>query len=117
TPSYLDFPLVLLTTKGARSGKLHTHPVGGFEQGDGTWLVVASKSGASTHPSWFINLAKHPDEVWLEVGNRKLKVVPALLEGKDREEALARIAAISPRYGEYQQKTDRKIPIIRLQPA
>ena len=113
-PKYLDFPLVLLTTKGARTGREITHPVGGFEQQDGTWLVVASKSGAPTHPRWFINLAKHPDDVWLEIGFRKLKVVPTLLKGKEREEGLARIAAISPRYGEYQKKTDREIPIVRL---
>src|SRR6516225_3435520 len=56
-PRFLDFPLVLLTTVGARSGREFTHPVGGFEQEDGTWLVVASKSGASTHPHWFVNLA------------------------------------------------------------
>ena len=116
-PKMLDFPLVLLTTKGARSGQEHTHPLGGFEQQDGTWLVVASKSGAPTHPRWFINLAKLPDDVWLEVGNRKLKVIPTLLKGQEREQALARVAAISPRYGEYQKKTDREIPIIRLRPA
>ena len=113
-PRYLDFPVVLLTTVGARSGKEFTHPVGGFEQADRTWLVVASKSGAATHPNWFINLAKHPDNVWLEVGNRKLKVVPVLLKGKQREDALAHVAAISPRYAEYQKKTDREIPIVRL---
>jgi deazaflavin-dependent oxidoreductase (nitroreductase family) len=84
------------------------------EQEDGTWLVVGSKSGASTHPAWFINLAKNPDNVWLEVGNRKLKVLPSLLKGKERAAALARIAAISPRYAEYQNKTDREIPIVCL---
>lgn len=113
-PKFLDFPLVLLTTVGARSGKEFTHPLGGFEQEDGTWLVVASKSGASTHPAWFINLAKNPENVWLEVGNRKLRVRPSLLKGKEREAALARIAAVSPRYGKYQNKTDREIPIVCL---
>jgi len=116
-PKFLDFPLVLLTTVGARTGRQVTHPLGGFEQEDGSWLVVASKSGASTHPHWFINLAKHPDNVWLEVGNRKLKVRPALLKGAEREAALARIAAIAPRYAEYQRKTDRQIPIVRLTAA
>lgn len=113
-PKFLDFPLVLLTTVGARTGREFTHPLGGFEQEDGTWLVVASKSGASTHPAWFINLSKSPDNVWLEVGNRKLKVRPTLLNGKEREAALARVAAISPRYAEYQSKTDREIPIVSL---
>lgn len=113
-PKFMDFPLVLLTTVGARTGREVTHPLGGFEQEDGSWLVVASNSGASTYPRWFINLAKHPDNVWLEVGNRKLKVRPALLKGAEREAALTRIAAISPRYAEYQKKTDRQIPIVSL---
>ena len=113
-PKFLDFPLVLLTTVGARTGREFTHPLGGFEQEDGTWLVVASNSGASTHPGWFFNLCKGPDSVWLEVANRKLKVRPTLLKGKEREAALARVAAISPRYAEYQRKTDREIPIVSL---
>lgn len=116
-PKFLDFPLVLLTTVGARSGREFTHPVGGFEQGDGTWLVVASKGGAATHPHWFINLARHPDQVWLEIGTRRVKMTPALLKGQERDAALARISAISPRYGQYQGKTDREIPIVRLRAA
>ena len=79
--------------------------------------MVASKGGAPTHPAWFINLAKSPDKIWLEIGNRKLRVVADSLKGKEREEALARIAAIAPRYAGYQKKTDREIPIIRLTPA
>jgi len=113
-PKFLDFPLVLLThRRGSHGPRVHA-PARGFEQEDGTWLVVASKSGASTHPGWLFNLCKGPDNVWLEVGNRKLKVRPTLLKGKEREAALARVAAISPRYAEYQSKTDREIPIVSL---
>ena len=115
-PKFMDFPAVVLTTKGARTGNEHSHVLGGFPDGQDAWLVVASKGGAPTHPHWFVNLAKHPEHVWLEVGKRKLRVRPVLLEGKEREGALARIAAVSPRYGEYQKKTDREIPIIRLTP-
>jgi len=113
----MGFPTVLLTTVGARSGSERTHVLGGFADGDEAWLVMASKGGAPTHPAWFINLAKSPDKIWLEVGNRRLKVVAKLLKGKEREDALARIAAVAPRYGAYQKKTDREIPIIRLTPA
>ena len=62
-------------------------------------------------------LAKNPDKIWLEVGNREFKAAAELLKGKEREDALARIAATAPRYGEYQKKTDREIPVIRLTPA
>ena len=116
-PVMMGFPVVLLTTTGAKTGHEHTTVLGGFADGDDAWLVVASKSGASTHPHWFINLAKNPDRVWLEVGNRKLRVVPDLLEGASREAALAKIAAIAPRYGEYPKKTDREIPVVRLRAA
>lgn len=116
-PVMMGFPTVLLTTVGARSGVERTHVLGGFADGEDAWLVVASKSGAPTHPAWFINLAKNPDKIWIEVGNRKLRVAADLLRGAEREKALARIASIAPRYGEYQKKTDREIPIVRLTPA
>src|SRR5216684_6587371 len=116
-PLMMGFPTVLLTTIGAKTGQERTHVLGGFADGDDAWLIVASKSGAATHPAWFINLAKSPDKIGLEVGNRKMRVKADLLKGNAREEALARIAAIAPRYGGYQKKTDREIPVIRLTPA
>jgi hypothetical protein len=59
-------------------------------------------------------MAKHPDDIWLEVGPERFKVRGESLEGPERDQALARIAAIAPRYGKYQEKTDREIPIVRL---
>lgn len=64
-----------------------------------------------------INIAKNPDKIWIEVGNRKLRVTAESLRGEGRLDALARVAAVAPRYGEYQRKTDREIPVIRLTPA
>jgi deazaflavin-dependent oxidoreductase (nitroreductase family) len=116
-PRMMGFPVLLLTTVGAKTGKERTHVVGGFPDGDDAWLVVASKGGDATHPAWFINLAKNPDKIWIEVGNRKLAVKAESLQGKAREEALGQVAAVAPRYGEYPQKTDREIPVIRLTPA
>jgi deazaflavin-dependent oxidoreductase (nitroreductase family) len=116
-PVMMGFPIILLTTTGARTGQERTHVLGGFPDGEEAWLVVASKSGAATHPAWFINLAKNPDQVWIEVGNRKLRAAAESLRGQARLDALARVAAVAPRYGEYQKKTDREIPVIRLTPA
>ena len=110
----MGFPMVLLTTKGARSGQERTVQLGGFADGDGAWLVVATDGGSPRHPAWFNNMVKDPDEIWLEVGSRKMKVTGESLHGREREETLARIAAISPRFGGYQKKTDREIPIVRL---
>jgi deazaflavin-dependent oxidoreductase (nitroreductase family) len=116
-PRMMGFPVVLLTTVGSKTGKEHTHVLGGFAEGADAWLVVASKGGAATHPAWFINLAKSPDKIWLQVGDRKLAVEAESLQGAEREAALARVAAIAPRYGGYQVKTDREIPVVRLTPA
>src|SRR5260370_32002724 len=110
----MKFPIVLLTTKGARSGSERMVTLGGFADGDDAWLVVASKGGSATHPSWFNNMVKHPDEIWLEVGSRRMKVRGDSLHGREREEALARIADISAQYGKYPTKTAREIPIAPL---
>src|SRR6202795_462807 len=64
----MGFPVVLLTTKGAKSGQERTVTLGGFADGDDAWLIVASKSGAADHPAWFNNMVKNPDDIWLEVG-------------------------------------------------
>jgi deazaflavin-dependent oxidoreductase (nitroreductase family) len=116
-PMMMGFPVVLLTTVGARTGQERTHVLGGFADGPEAWLVVASLGGAPTHPAWFHNIAKNPDKVWLQVGNRKMKVAVESLQGDAREKALARVAAVAPRYSEYQRKTDREIPVLRLTPA
>lgn len=70
----MGFPVVLLTTKGAKSGLERTCSLGGFADGDEAWLVVASNMGSANHPAWFMNMVKNPDDIWLEVGKRKLKV-------------------------------------------
>jgi deazaflavin-dependent oxidoreductase (nitroreductase family) len=110
----MGFPVVLVTTRGAKTKRTRTTPVGGFSDGENAWLVVASLAGASHHPAWFFNMAKHPDDIWLEVGKDRFKVRGESLYGQERADALARITAIAPRYGSYQDKTDREIPIVRL---
>jgi deazaflavin-dependent oxidoreductase (nitroreductase family) len=110
----MGFPVLLLTTVGARTGQERTHVLGGFPDGDGRWLIVASNGGAASHPAWFINLAKNPDKVWVEIGDSHLKVTPECLQGKEREEAYAKVAAAAPRYRSYPTKTDREIPVLRL---
>lgn len=110
-------PLLLLTTVGARSGQTRMTPVGWFpdiREGGKSWLIVASAAGAPWHPAWFLNMAKHPDRVWVEVEGRRYKVRPQTLAGAERETAWQRVGAMAPGYGKYQQKTDREIPVIRL---
>jgi deazaflavin-dependent oxidoreductase (nitroreductase family) len=114
--------LLELTTIGARSGLSRTVTVGWFPDspaanpdGKDTWLVVASNAGAAQHPAWYINMARNPDQVWITIDGRKIHVQPESLKGVEREEAWRRIIAISPGYTGYTTKTDREIPIVRLQ--
>jgi deazaflavin-dependent oxidoreductase (nitroreductase family) len=110
----MKMPVVLLTTKGARSGQERTVTINGFADGDDRWLVVASKGGAATHPAWFRNMVQHPDDIQLEVGSRRMKVRGDTLTGPERAEALARIVTELKQYAGYETKTDRQIPIVRL---
>jgi deazaflavin-dependent oxidoreductase (nitroreductase family) len=112
----MKFPLILLTTKGAKSGEERIVALGGFQEGD-AWLIIASKGGSKTHPAWLNNMITHPDDIWLEVGKKKMKVHAEALKGAAREEAYRRVAAVAPQYGEYPKKTDRVIPVIRLTPV
>lgn len=107
-------PLMYLSTVGAQSGQRRTAVVMPFPDGDDAWLIVASRSGTAAHPSWFYNLAKHPDQVVIEVEGRKTAVTPRTLIGGERSTAWERIARERPNFAAYQAKTDRELPIIRL---
>jgi deazaflavin-dependent oxidoreductase (nitroreductase family) len=110
-------PVILLTTRGARSGELRTTPVMSFPEGDSAWLVVASFGGSVSHPAWYLNMARHPDDTWVEVDGRRVKVVPRSLSGEERDRAWEQITAKSQRFTGYQDKTDREIPVVRLTAA
>jgi deazaflavin-dependent oxidoreductase (nitroreductase family) len=106
--------LLSLTTVGARSGQSRQATVAYFPDGPDAWLIVASAGGAATHPAWLFNLARNPDRVWIEVGNRKLRVRPETLTGEARAQAWQRITAQAPDFAGYETKTDREIPVVRL---
>ena len=119
-------PLLLLTTKGAKTGLERKTTLGYFPdvaqgtqgtQGAGgeSWLVVASAAGAAKHPAWYVNLAKKPDQIWVELGpeqGRVRRVRAESLRGEERERA--KIVRRAPGYGKYAEQTDRQIPIVRL---
>ena len=110
-------PLLLLHTVGARSGRTRTTMLGWFpDTTDRGWLVVASFAGAARHPAWFLNMARNPDRVWVEIGGAKVRVRPESLGGADRADAWQRVVSLAPGYAGYQLKTDREIPIVMLTP-
>ena len=114
---FMGFPVLVLTTVGAKSGKERSTVLGGFPDGTEAWLIIASNAGSATHPGWLHNIASHPDRVWVQVGNRKFKARCMSLTGKEREEAYARVASAAPVYGGYPKKTDREIPVLRVTPS
>jgi deazaflavin-dependent oxidoreductase (nitroreductase family) len=110
-------PVLLLTTVGAKSGKVRRTILCWFPDGDDSWLVVASAAGSARHPAWYVNLARHPDQAAIGIGRRQVKVEPRSLRGAERAEAWGRIVALAPGYAAYQAKTDREIPVVRLRAA
>ena len=106
--------MVVLTTLGSRSGVERSSTVASFPEGEDTWLVVASMGGEARHPSWYVNLARNPDRAFLQVGNKRFKVRPASLHGAEREKAWKRITGEASNFADYQTKTDREIPVVRL---
>lgn len=107
-------PLLILTTVGSISGRRHSVPLVWFPDGADAWLIIASFGGSASHPAWYVNMAKNPDQVWIEVQGRKLRVEAESLRGEERETAWKRIASAAANYAEYQAKTDREIPVVRL---
>jgi len=107
---------LILTTVGAKSGAERTTPVGWWPGPDGSWLIVAAANGGARNPAWYHNIAAHPDKVQIEVDGRKIAVTAEQLHGGERAKAWRQIAAATPRFAQYQDKTDRELPVIRLVP-
>ncbi|MGW7685163.1 nitroreductase/quinone reductase family protein [Kribbella sp. NPDC054772] len=112
----MGFDALVLRTIGRKSGAERFTPVGWFPGTDGSRLIVASAAGAPGNPAWYYNLAANPDKVRIDIGGETLDVRAEQLHGPERDEAWQQIVAASPRFAEYQEKTDRELPVIRLAP-
>ncbi|MCR3751923.1 nitroreductase family deazaflavin-dependent oxidoreductase [Lentzea californiensis] len=110
----LGKPIVLLTVRGAKTGALRYTPVMRVEH-DGSYAVVASKGGAPEHPTWYYNIQAHP-EIVLQDGTVVKEYVAREVDGAERAEWWERAVAAYPSYAEYQEKTDRQIPVFVLDP-
>jgi deazaflavin-dependent oxidoreductase (nitroreductase family) len=103
------FPILLLTTTGARTGRRTTVPLG-FGIDDGRVFVVASKAGAPRHPSWFHNLRADP-AVTVELGAESYSARAVITAGEERERLYRKV---SDGTSAYEQNTDRVFPVILL---
>ena len=107
-----ELPVLLLTTKGRRSGKQRTVALLYLED-DGALLVIASLGGAPTNPDWYHNLVANPMvEVQTRAGRRGMRAEPLI--GDDRHRRFESIKDAAPRYEAYQARTKREIPVVAL---
>ncbi|MGW7256707.1 nitroreductase family deazaflavin-dependent oxidoreductase [Streptomyces sp. NPDC054834] len=108
-------PVILLTSRGARSGKIRKTPLMRVEH-DGRYAVVASQGGAPKHPVWYFNLKSDP-HVELQDGPVRQDMRAREVTGDERTRWWERAVAAYPPYAEYQEKTSREIPVFVLEPA
>jgi deazaflavin-dependent oxidoreductase (nitroreductase family) len=103
-------PVIIVTTRGNKSGKIRKTPLMRVER-DGEYLLVASQGGAPTHPVWYHNLKADPTAVTIQDGPAPFDATVRELSGAERETWWERAVAAFPPYAEYQRKTDRVIPV------
>jgi deazaflavin-dependent oxidoreductase (nitroreductase family) len=108
----IPYPILLLTTIGAKSGQPRTSPVT-YSRDDDHIVIIASKAGAPTNPDWYANLLANP-LVTVELGTVKFQARATVVEGEERKRLYAQHAAEMPEFAEYAKKTTRQIPVIVL---
>ena len=106
------YPIVVITSVGAKSGKLRKNPVMRVER-DGIYVAIASKGGADDQPEWYYNFLAHP-EVELQDGSVKKSYRVELVEGEERADLWQLAVDTWPTYASYQEKTERQIPVFKL---
>jgi len=108
-------PILLLTTRGAKSGTVYTTPLAYTRDGN-RLVIIASKGGAPSNPAWYHNLVANPT-VTVEVGPEKFEAKASVAQGDERDRLFDAQAALMPNFAEYQQNTTRRIPVVVLERA
>ena len=103
-------PIIVVTTRGNKSGKIRKTALMRVEH-DGDYALIASKGGAPKHPVWYYNLTSNPDAVTIQDGPAPFDVTVHEATGEERAEWWTRSVAAFPPYAEYQTKTEREIPV------
>jgi F420H(2)-dependent quinone reductase len=114
-PTRRDLPVVILTTRGAKSGKIRKSPLMRVEH-NGSYTVVASLGGAPKHPVWYHNLAADP-RVELQDGPVRQDMLAREVTGAEKARSWVRAVEAFADYADYQANTDREIPVFVLEPA
>lgn len=111
----VDNDMLLLTTTGRRTGRPHTVPLLYLRDGD-RYVVFASWGGRDQHPEWYLNLVAEPHAV-VQVQGRRHPVVATTADGQGRERWWARAESAYDGYAAYQERTERRIPVVFLEPT
>ena len=111
-----DTKILVLFTKGRKSGEERANALI-FEPDGDDYLVVASKGGAPAPPAWFLNLEDDPDAVEVQVKGDRFKARPRIADDDEMPRMWQKMVAAWPSYAEYQQKTERTIPVVVLERA
>jgi deazaflavin-dependent oxidoreductase (nitroreductase family) len=109
--SQLPFPILLLTTTGARTGRPTTVPLGFAVDDSGRVFVVASKAGALRNPAWFHNLRANPS-VTVELGDGSFQSRAVVTAGEERDRLYGLASEGVSTYSEYEKNTDRVFPVV-----
>jgi deazaflavin-dependent oxidoreductase (nitroreductase family) len=103
-------PVIIVTTRGNKTGKIRKFALMRVEH-DGEYALVASKGGSPDHPVWYYNLVAEPEAVVIQDGPEPFDARARLVEGDERATWWERAVAAFPPYAEYQENTDREIPV------
>ena len=114
--SALLVPILVLTARGARSGKPRSTPLATLREDDGSFLVVGSNFGQPRHPAWTGNLLENP-EAHVTYGGQTFPVRAHLLDGQERARAWPRLTQVWPVYDRYAERSGRDLRVFRLVPA
>jgi deazaflavin-dependent oxidoreductase (nitroreductase family) len=108
-----DVPILLLTTKGRTSGQDRVIPIIFTQVGD-AYVIVASRGGSPTHPSWYLNIQDDP-HVRVQVKGDRFNATARTAESPERERLWAEANKVWPKYDIYQERTTRQIPVVVLE--
>ena len=103
-------PVIIVTSRGKKSGKLRKTPLMRVEH-EGAYALIGSQGGAPKHPVWVHNLLADPDAVMIQDGPEPFDAQVQLVEGDERAQWWERAVAAFPPYADYQQRTERQIPV------
>jgi deazaflavin-dependent oxidoreductase (nitroreductase family) len=112
---WVGAPILLLTTRGRKSGRRRTLPLL-FLKTDRGYAIVASYGGSDRHPAWYLNLVAEP-EVEIQVGPFRRKAIAETVDAERRAELWPKLLSLYRGYDDYQARTEREIPVVEITPV